>query len=66
MKLLSRARRLTALLLFQLSIGYGRFDDRLVGEFRHTSSDGLRKLQIAACGNIEFTEDEGGSLDKGV
>jgi len=53
-----RAGNLPILLALLLSVGCNRFDDDLVGEFRHRSSDGFRRLQVASTGRIEFTEDE--------
>jgi len=53
-----RGRNLPMLLVLLLSVGCGRFDERLVGEFQHRSSDGFRRLQVASTGQIEFTEDE--------
>ena len=53
-----RARNLPILLALLLSVGCSRFDNELVGEFQHRSSDGFRRLQVASTGQIEFTEDE--------
>ena len=53
-----RARNLPILLALLLSVGCSRFDDELVGEFQHHSSDGYRRLQVASTGQIEFTDDE--------
>jgi len=58
MKKHSHLKNLPILLTFLLTVGCGRFDERLVGEFQHHSSDGSRRLQIASSGKIEFTEDE--------
>ena len=58
MKNRSRVRNLPILLALLLSVGCGRFDESLVGEFQHRSSDGFRRLQVASTGQIEFTEDE--------
>jgi len=58
MKTRFRARNLPMLLVLLLSVGCGRFDERLVGEFQLRSSDGFRRLQVASTGQIEFTEDE--------
>ena len=53
-----RARNLPILLALLLSVGCSRFDEEMVGEFQHRSSDGFRRLQVASTGQIEFTEDE--------
>ena len=53
-----RVRNLPILLTLLLSVGCGRFDDDLMGEYQHRSSDGFRRLQVASTGQIEFTEDE--------
>jgi hypothetical protein len=53
-----RARNLPILLVLLLSVGCSRFHDELQGEFQYRSSDGLRRLQVASTGQIEFTEDE--------
>ena len=53
-----RIRNLPVLLALLLSVGCSRFDDELVGEFQHHSSDGYRRLQVASTGQIEFTDDE--------
>jgi hypothetical protein len=53
-----RARNLPILLALLLSVGCRHFDDELVGEFQHHSSDGFRRLQVASTGQIEFTDDE--------
>src|SRR6185436_12478341 len=58
MKKRTRFRNLPILLALLLSVGCSRFDDELVGEFQHRSSDGFRRLQVASTGQIEFTEDE--------
>jgi hypothetical protein len=58
MKRRFRARNLPMLLVLLLSVGCGRFDENLVGEFQHRSSDGFRRLQVASSGQIEFSEDE--------
>jgi len=58
MKNRSRARNLPILLALLLSVGCSRFDESLVGEFQHRSSDGFSRLQVASTGQIEFTEDE--------
>ncbi len=53
-----RARNLPILLALLWSVGCGRFDEGLVGEFQHRSSDGFRRLQVGSTGQIEFTENE--------
>ena len=53
-----RARNLPILLALLLSVGCRHFDDELVGELQHHSSDGYRRLQVASTGQIEFTDDE--------
>ena len=53
-----RVRNLPILLALLLSVGCSRFDDELVGEYQHRSSDGFRRLQVASTGQIEFTDDE--------
>jgi hypothetical protein len=58
MKRRSRAGDLPLLLALLLSVGCGRFDERLVGEVQLRSSDGFRRLQVASTGQIEFTDDE--------
>ena len=58
MKKRTRFRNLPILLALLLSVGCSRFDNELVGEFQHRSSDGFRRLQVASTGQIEFTEDE--------
>jgi hypothetical protein len=58
MKRRFRGRNLPMLLVLLLSVGCGRFDDDLMGEYQHRSSDGFRRLQVASTGQIEFTEDE--------
>ena len=58
MKRRFRSRNLPMLLVLLLSVGCGRFDENLVGEFQHRSSDGFRRLQVASTGQIEFTDDE--------
>ena len=58
MKRRFRSRNLPMLLVLLLSVGCGRFDENLVGEFQHRSSDGFRRLQVASTGQIEFSDDE--------
>jgi len=53
-----RGRNLPILLALLFTVGCGRFDETLVGEFQHRSSDGFRRLQVASTGQIEFTENE--------